>query len=482
MGQEATEAVIAANAARALSPATIDVLEDDLAVSGGMAYRFLAARARGILDGARCANPVREGDLWAFDIDGFVLKTSVPHSGKTLREAREILQAALRRSLEVAPLPRDGSARDSRVASAGVGIAVALGKHAARRMGAKGDGSAQRASHENADSDNMTLDRILSDAHYTRVPAWLLDGGLDLTVSERILLSDILDAMAGGTVLSYDADRARIARRCGLNASTASCALRGLLARGVIARPEGVRGRYAVRWGELAALARRSPAAAKTVGRATVEADIRRRLSATAGSLAVPCWAVECCGATEAALLLSKAWATAHCAGDGVVWASGQTLSHWLPGAERSLRRARASLASRGLATYTPQHSRARSYRSGAHPNRTAELATDARTIARALVARGHDFGDLNAVMAQIFSADASLHREAAAWDMRRACDRAERSLRAKLAWATLKGLGGDARKAETAMAGVDGGAVQSQAARPDCGPRADRNKGSRQE
>ncbi len=413
MGQDCAKAVIAADIARALSPATIDTLEDDLAVSGGLAFRFLAARARGILDGGRTANPLCHNGVWAFDIDGFVLATGVPHGGKTLREAREILSSTLRRALEVAAAqeacPADGLVAP--LPRAGIRNTMSVRPHISHPQ----RGEAQL--NTNRDDAAGRVEHILSQAHYTRIPAWLLDSSLGLTVSERILLADILDVLSGGSTLSYEADRARIERRCGLGASTASCALRGLAARGVLLRAHGCRGRYALSWEALAQLARTGSAAAKTVGHARAQADIRRRLCDTRGGLAVPVWAVECCGAGEAALLLSKAWACAHAGGEGVIWASGQTLSQWLPGAERPLRRARAGLAQRGLVTLTPQHSHMRAYRSGTHSNRTAEFAIDAKAVVRTLLVRGHDFGDLNALARELFMGDASIHRDAAAWD-----------------------------------------------------------------
>ncbi len=420
MGQESTRAVIAADIARAASPATIDALEDDLAVGGGLGFRFLATRAQGILHGARSANPLCHDGSWAFDIDGFVVLTNVPHGAKTLREAREVLDATLRRSLEV-----DGAhtAHVARTAWPDLGIEPIAGAHAspapqARNFGTRPSGtSAAPCSPARRNADGATIERVLSQAHYTRIPAWLLDGSLSLTVSERIMLADILDVMARGTALSFEADRTRIARRCGLGASTVSCALRGLVGHGILTRPHDGRGRYALSWEALAGFARTGATASKAVGHARAQADIRRRLCDTRGGLAVPAWAVECCGASEAALLLSKAWACAHAGGEGVVWASGQTLAQWLPGAERSLRRARASLAQRGLVALAPQHSHMRAYRTGTHSNRTAEFHADAKAILRALLVRGHDFGDLSPLARELFSNDADICRDAAAWD-----------------------------------------------------------------
>ena len=429
MGRDTAEAVIAADIARALSPATIDTLEDDLAVGDGLAYRFLSQRARSILGKARSANPVCHGNVWAFDIDGFVFLTNVPHRGKTLREAREILESALRRSLEVcAPKPTGlglASASLPRPTRPDVAGGPTAGK--GRRPGKANEGGARDRKAE----PPHVLEALLGQAHYTRIPAWLLDGSLPLSVSQRILLADILDVMGGGAAESYEADRARIERRSGLGASTASWALRELTAQGVLARVEGCRGRYTLSWEALAALARTGTAAAETIGHARALADIRRRLCDPAGSLAVPSWAVECCGATHAALLLSKAWAYAHAHGDGVVWASGLTLARWLPGCDRPLRRARASLAQRGLVSLTPQHRRMRAYASGSHLNRTSEFRIDAKAIVRALLVRGHDFGDLAAVARELFADDSRLCRDAAAWDARETAVSRARSLAA---------------------------------------------------
>lgn len=429
------KAVRARAAAMAISPATLEDLEADVSCTGGLAYGFLALKAPAILDGSRNANPLCFGDLWAFDIDDFVLVTSIPYGmGPRYRDAQDVLEAALRRSLQVARC--DEAAQNSQLildTSWGVSRAgtSAAGRPSPNPASPAGDrGPAQ-------------LDAILSSYHYTALPAWLLDGRAELTISERILLADILDVTASGCVLSYMVEYDRIRSRTGLKATTVAHALRGLCAHGVLARVARTKGRYTLSWEALADLARRSPLGSEAVGAAMTEADVRRRLTNRRRSLAVPNWAVELCGATEAALLLSKGWAMAHGSSDGTVWASGTTLSRWLPGAERSLRRARSFLFDNGLAHATPQYSSLRTYANGRapRPNHTVEFRVDARLVARALVVRGFDFGHgaTSAVMA-LFENDSALRADAARWDRERDDRSRIRRLRATLARSAAQG------------------------------------------
>ena len=249
--------------------------------------------------------------------------------------------------------------------------------------------------------------------------------------------------MGSGSSLSYKADRARIYARTGLKASTATAALRGLCAKCLLLPVAGARGRFTAAWTELAAFARQSKEGARATGSALTEADVRRRLSDTNRSLALPVWAVQLCGATEAALVLAKAWAVGHGGGDGCLWAAGTTLSTWLPGNERSLRRARASLAQDGLAQATEQYSYSRLYNYGIARNKTVEICVTAPMIARALVVRGIgiDFGaDITAIAASFFNGDATVRRDAAAWDAQRASWTYMRRVRRALAMLALQG------------------------------------------
>ena len=487
-----TEAWEVRSAALCLSPVDLEGLDNDLTSSHGSGYRFLSLRAQALLDGTRSPNPHPHCGRWAFDIDGFVFVTAIPYDSASrsrgAREAREILDATLTRALDLAQAnewgasnhtlleTRNGTRRDATQAS-GVAARVsdptvvsntrealsARSRHAVTAAGicsqSKIDASSRRDAAPTATGrtaaesfdrspiagnhqpDTRALDAALDAAHYTRLPQWTLSGELALTVSERILLADALDVMGSGSSLSYKADRARIYARTGLKASTAAAALRGLCAKRLLLPVAGARGRFTVAWTELAAFARQSKEGARATGSALTEADVRRRLSDTNRSLALPVWAVQLCGATEAALVLAKAWAVGHGGGDGCLWAAGTTLSTWLPGNERSLRRARASLAQDGLAQATAQYSYSRLYNYGIARNKTVEICVTAPMIARALVVRGIDFGaDLTAIAASFFNGDVSVRLDAATWDAQRASWTYARRVRRALAMLALQG------------------------------------------
>ena len=487
-----TEAWEVRSAALCLSPVDLEGLDNDLTSSHGSGYRYLSLRAQALLDGTRSPNPHPHCGRWAFDIDGFVFVTAIPYDSASrsrgAREAREILDATLTRALDLAQAnewgasnhtlleTRNGTRRDATQAS-GVAARVsdptvvsntrealsARSRHAVTAAGicsqSKIDASSRRDAAPTAtgrtaagssdrssvagnhQSDTRALDAALDAAHYTRLPQWTLSGELALTVSERILLADALDVMGSGSSLSYKADRARIYARTGLKASTATAALRGLCAKRLLLPVAGARGRFTVAWTELAAFARQSKEGARATGSALTEADVRCRLSDTSRSLALPVWAVQLCGATEAALVLAKAWAVGHGGGDGCLWAAGTTLSTWLPGNERSLRRARASLAQDGLAQATAQYSYSRLYNYGIARNKTVEICVTAPMIARALVVRGIDFGaDLTAIAASFFNGDVSVRLDAATWDAQRASWTYARRVRRALAMLALQG------------------------------------------
>ena len=487
-----TEAWEVRSAALCLSPVDLEGLDNDLTSSHGSGYRYLSLRAQALLDGTRSPNPHPHCGRWAFDIDGFVFVTAIPYDSASrsrgAREAREILDATLTRALDLAQAnewgasnhtlleTRNGTRRDATQAS-GVAARVsdptvvsntrealsARSRHAVTAAGicsqSKIDASSRRDAAPTATGrtaagsfdrspiagnhqpDTRALDAALDAAHYTRLPQWTLSGELALTVSERILLADALDVMGSGSSLSYKADRARIYARTGLKASTAAAALRGLCAKRLLLPVAGARGRFTVAWTELAAFARQSKEGARATGSALTEADVRCRLSDTSRSLALPVWAVQLCGATEAALVLAKAWAVGHGGGDGCLWAAGTTLSTWLPGNERSLRRARASLAQDGLAQATAQYSYSRLYNYGIARNKTVEICVTAPMIARALVVRGIDFGaDLTAIAASFFNGDVSVRLDAATWDAQRASWTYARRVRRALAMLALQG------------------------------------------
>lgn len=487
-----TEAWEVRSAALCLSPVDLEGLDNDLTSSHGSGYRYLSLKAQSLLDGTRSPNPHPHCGRWAFDIDGFVFVTAIPYNSasrsRAAREAREILDATLTRALDLAQAnewgasnhalleTRNGTRRDaartsdmaakasnSIVAATAREALSARSRHAVTAAGicsqSKIDASSRRDAAPTATGrtatgssdrspiagnhqpDTRALDAALDAAHYTRLPQWTLSGELALTVSERILLADALDVMGSGSSLSYKADRARIYARTGLKASTATAALRGLCAKRLLLPVTGARGRFTVAWPELAAFARQSKEGTRATGSALTEADVRHRLSDTNRSLALPVWAVQLCGATEAALVLAKAWAVGHGGGDGCLWAAGTTLSTWLPGNERSLRRARASLALDGLAQTTAQYSYSRLYNYGFARNKTVEICATAPMIARALVVRGIDFGaDLTAIAASFFNNDVSVRRDAAAWDAQRASWTYTRRVRRALAMLALQG------------------------------------------
>ena len=484
-----TEAWEVRSAALCLSPVDLEGLDNDLTSSHGSGYRYLSLKARALLDGTRSPNPHPHCGRWAFDIDGFVFVTAVPYDSASrsrgAREAREILNATLTRALNLAQTNGWGAANrsllethanarrdaawtpdatatasDPFVTSDACEATATHSRHAVTAAGVRSQskiasrsarpGATLRTGTKNSDRspvagnrqpDTRALDAALDAAHYTRLPQWVLSGELALTVSERILLGDALDVMGSGSSLSYKADRARIYARTGLKASTATAALRGLCAKRLLLPVAGARGRFTVAWAELAAFARQSKDGSRATGSALTEADLRRRLSDTSRSLALPVWAVQLCGATEAALVLAKAWALGHGGGDGRLWAAGTTLSTWLPGNERSLRRARASLALDGLAQTTAQYSYSRLYNHGFARNKTVEICVTAPMIARALVVRGIDFGaDLTAIAASFFNDDASVRRDAAAWDAQRASWTRTRRVRRALAMLALQG------------------------------------------
>lgn len=487
-----TEAWEVRSAALCLSPVDLEGLDNDLTSSHGSGYRYLSLKAQALLDGTRSPNPHPHCGRWAFDIDGFVFVTAIPYDSASrsrgTREAREILDATLTRALDLAQANEWGTSnhtlletrngtRLAATQASGVAARVsdptvvsntrealsARSRHGVAAAGicsqSKIDASSRRDAAPTATGrtaagssdrspiagnhqpDTRALDAALDAAHYTRLPQWTLSGELALTVSERILLADALDVMGSGSSLSYKADRARIYARTGLKASTAAAALRGLCAKRLLLPVAGTRGRFTVAWTELAAFARQSKEGARATGSALTEADVRHRLSDTNRSLALPVWAVQLCGPTEAALVLAKAWAVGHGGGDGCLWAAGTTLSTWLPGNERSLRRARASLAQDGLAQATAQYSYSRLYNYGIARNKTVEICVTAPMIARALVVRGIDFGaDLTAIAASFFSGDVSVRLDAATWDARRASWTYARRVRRALAMLALQG------------------------------------------
>lgn len=480
------------SAALRLSPVDLESLDNDLTFCHGSGYRYLSLKAQSLLDGTRSPNPHPHCGRWAFDIDGFVFVTAIPYDSASrsrgAREAREILDATLTRALNLAQANEWGASnhtlletrngtRLAATRASGVAARVsdptvvsntrealsARSRHAVTAAGicsqSKIDASSRRDAAPTATGrtaagsfdrspiagnhqpDTRALDAALDAAHYTRLPQWTLSGELALTVSERILLADALDVMGSGSSLSYKADRARIYARTGLKASTAAAALRGLCAKRLLLPVAGTRGRFTVAWTELTAFARQSKEGARATGSALTEADVRRRLSDTNRSLALPVWAVQLCGATEAALVLAKTWAVGHGGGDGCLWAAGTTLSTWLPGNERSLRRARASLAQDGLAQATAQYSYSRLYNYGFARNKTVEICVTAPMIARALVVRGIDFGaDLTAIAASFFNGDVSVRLDAATWDAQRASWTYARRVRRALAMLALQG------------------------------------------
>lgn len=498
IGTFGTQAQEVRSAALCLSPVDLEGLDKDLSFGLGAGYRYLSLKAPAILSRSRSANPHPHCGRWAFDIDGFVFVTAIPYEGMSkargAKEAREVLEAVLDRATRLAdgngwnPSSQDAIAESGRPMRAaahrnndvptypepsararrpfkpihlnGDGgidaspIALPSDRPAAvagALLPSRGSRGMGRPSHSRDRSngtfpvanrvDARALDAALDAAHYTRLPQWVLAGALPLTVSERILLADVMDVMGSGAALSYKADRARIAARCGLKPSTATAALRALAAKEILQPVAGARGRFTVAWTRLADFAKHCEAGARAVGSAATEADVRHRLNDAAKGLALPAWAVQLCGATEAALLLAKAWAMGHGGGDGRVWASGTTLASWLPGNERSLRRARASLAEQGLAQTTAQYTYCRLYNTGAAKNKTVEMSVNACALARALAVRGIDFGaDLTAVVSAFFANDATLSRDAALWDAQLAAKARVRRIRRTLATLALQG------------------------------------------
>ncbi len=457
-----TEAQEVRSSALHLSPVDLEGLDNDLASSWGSGYRYLSLKAAPLLDGSRSANPHPHCGRWAFDIDGLVFVTAIPCEGssrtRSMREAREVLDAVLARSLDLARAHgwaghESTGAPCAPAASRTNATATAplRTRRDAARLGSPladpTQGSRRPAGHaltsdpRSTAQDVRELDATLDAAHYTRLPQWVLSGSLALTVSERILLADVLDVMGRGSSLSYEADRSRLLARTGLKASTVTAALRNLVSKGALVAVAGARGRFTVAWQTLAELARTSEEGSRTLGSALTEADIRRRLSDTSRSLALPVWAVQLCGATQAALLLSKAWAMAHGGGDGLVWAAGTTLASWLPGNERSLRRARADLAAQGLVQATGQYTYSRLYNHGAARNKTVEFRVTPCGLARALAVRGIDFGaDLSGIVRSFFASDPDVRREAALWDVAQADKARLRKLRRHIAVLALQG------------------------------------------
>ncbi len=466
-----------------LSPVDLDGLDDDLASSHGAGYRYLSLKASPILAGMRSANPHPHCDRWAFDIDGLVFVTAIPYEASARargsREAREMLDAVLERSLALAKengwfeggspalaandcrhhaseraafdSPRAyGRAVSHRRAALTAGCPTIDRESACHAFGtARHNGTGPSSAYERGGRSPVTahttdvraLDAALDAAHYTRLPQWALAGSLPLTVSERIVAADVMDVMGSGSVLSYQADRARLYARTGLKPSTVTVALKGLAAKGILCPVASTRGRFTVAWERLAEFVSQCPEGSRAMGSALTAAEMRRRLSNTDKGLAVPVWAVQLCGATEAALLLAKAWAMGHGGGDGRVWAAGTTLATWLPGNERSLRRARASLAEQGVAQSTGQYTYDRLYNHGIARNKTVEISVTATTVARALAVRGIDFGaDLTSIISTFFCEDASVRRDAALWDERRSAKMSLRRLRRGLAVLALQG------------------------------------------
>ena len=476
-----TQAWEVRSAALRLSPVDLEGLDRDLAYSHGAGYRYLSLKASPILAGARSSNPHPHCGRWAFDIDGLVFVTAIPYEAgaraRGSRDAREVLDAVLSRALDLAekngwgggsaPIPdvdhrgrasmqptrckaaAQGSPASHRRATLTAGCSMASRKASGsapekpRRRTSVPCPTHGQSGHSLVapTSDARALDAALDAAHYTRLPQWALSGSLPLTVSERIVMADAMDVMGSGTVLSYQADRARLYARTGLKPSTVTVALRGLVAKGILRPVANARGRFAVAWERLARFVRQCREGSIAMGSAITEADMRRRLSATEKGLAVPVWAVQLCGATEAALLLAKAWAIGHGGGDGRVWAAGTTLATWLPGSERSLRRARASLAEQGIAHATGQYTYDRLYNHGIARNKTVEISVTATAVARALAVRGIDFGaDLTAIVSSFFCEDASVRLDAALWDTQRAAKTHLRHLRRSLAILALQG------------------------------------------
>ncbi len=470
-----TETQEVRSSALRLSPVDLEGLEYDLSRSCGSGFRYLSLKAPSLLAGARSANPHPHCGHWAFDIDGFVFVTAIPCAqgarARSMREAREVLDAVLSRSLELASAhgwsdgdsvsqyctsnlsaPAANACVTHAAATADLGVGTPL--RSRRDVAAAGSfGGAQSATRQHAGrprsnhsdsapaSNARELDAVLDAAHYTRLPQWALAGSLPLTVSERVLLADVMDVMGSGSSLSYKADRDRLYARTGLKPSTATAALRGLTSKGLLLAVPAARGRFTVAWQALAEFVRGCAQGARALGAALTEADIRRRLSDTARGLAVPVWALQLCGATQAALLLAKAWAMAHGGADGLVWASGATLSTWLPGNERSLRRARAELAEQGLTQATAQYTYSRLYNHGIARNKTVEFRVSPCALARALVVRGIDFGaDLTAHVASLFALDADVRRDAALWDTLQAKKTRLAMLRRKVAGMALQG------------------------------------------
>ncbi len=473
-----TQAWEVRSAALCLSPVDLEGLDKDLASSHGAGYRYLSLKASSILADARSANPHPHCGRWAFDIDGLVFVTAIPYEAgaraRGSRDAREVLNAVLSRALDLAekngwgggntPIPdtdhrsrasvqpthckaaAQASPSSHRRATLTAGCSMASRKAGGStpekpRRGTSTPLPAHGQDGHSPTSDARALDAALDAAHYTRLPQWALSGSLPLTVSERIVVADAMDVMGSGTVLSYQADRARLHARTGLKPSTVTIALRGLVSKGILRPAANARGRFTVAWERLAGFARQCREGSIAMGSAMTEADMRRRLSATEKGLAVPVWAVQLCGATEAALLLAKAWAIGHGGGDGRVWAAGTTLATWLPGSERSLRRARASLAEQGIAHATGQYTYDRLYNHGIARNKTVEISVTATAVARALAVRGIDFGaDLTAVVSSFFREDASVRLDAALWDTQKAAKMRLRRLRRSLAIFALQG------------------------------------------
>ena len=476
-----TQAWEVRSTALCLSPVDLEGLDKDLTRSRGAGYHYLSLKAAAILTGARSANPHPHCGRWAFDIDGLVFVTAIPYEASARthgsREAREVLNAVLGRALALAEengwaedgLPAHDNDRHFESGRAACGKPHAHGSSASRHRAtltagcptigcgptrraldtARHNASKPSSSHRQSDCspivsrtpDARALDAALDAAHYTRLPQWALAGSLPLTVSERIVVADAMDVMGSGSVLSYQVNRTRLYARTGLKPSTVTVALKGLAAKGIMRPVANARGRFIVAWDRLAAFVCQCPEGSRAVGSALTVAEVRRRLSNTDRGLAVPVWAVQLCGATEAALLLAKAWAISHGGGDGCVWAAGTTLATWLPGNERSLRRARASLAEQGVAHTTGQYTYDRLYNHGIARNKTVELSVTATTVARALAVRGIDFGaDLTSIVSSFFCDDASVHRDAALWDERQSTEMRLRRLRRGLAILALQG------------------------------------------
>lgn len=220
-------------------------------------------------------------------------------------------------------------------------------------LGAPGAGSAPHPSpaaelpEEDAAGDldpEELARRAIEGGHYTLVAGWVLAS--PLATSEKLVLSDIVDACGSGRNLSYAASSRRASERMGMNKSTYCHALASLESRGFIRRES--RGRYSVAWMAVASFGSAYQKGSSLSASTEDDARVRVARSFKTKALRVPAIAVATCGCCTKAFMLAHVIAFGRQTGQAL-YAAASTIARWVGRGVSTIRQALRDLERMGV-------------------------------------------------------------------------------------------------------------------------------------